>query len=98
MALAMEHYKQIRQAQINGARTIEELKSQVDFEINGNNIKDVNTVLINACKCMGLSIQEVVHLAHNGVETLDQLQMTTNAGMVCGRCNALLQNILDNKR
>lgn len=98
MKITMEEYKQIREAQIKGARTIEELAGHIDFEITDRNRKDVEATLANACKCMGVSVAEVVTLVNNGFTTLEQIQFDTNATEVCGRCTALIQNIIDNKR
>ena len=48
----MEKYKKIRQAQANGARTIDELKEMTDIVIeNDEERKEVEKVLQNACKC-----------------------------------------------
>ncbi len=55
MALEREKYLKIRKAQVEGARTIEELKAMSDIVIeNDTELQEVETLLQNACiqKCI----------------------------------------------
>ena len=100
MKLDMEKYKQIRMAQAKGARTIEELKELSDIVIeNEEELKEVEAVLKNACKCKNVSIEEVVNAVKNGADTIEKVMEATGAGTACGRCKAgLIANIIETKR
>ncbi len=100
MKLDMEKYKQIRMAQAKGARTIEELKELSDIVIeNEEELKVVEDVLKNACKCKNISIEEVVNTVKNGADTVEKVMEATGAGTACGRCKAgLIPNIIEMKR
>lgn len=100
MKLDMEKYKQIRMAQAKGARTIEELKELSDIVIeNEEELKEVEAVLKNACKCKNISIEEVVNTVKNGADTVEKVMEATGAGTACGRCKAgLIPNIIEMKR
>ena len=100
MKLDMEKYKKIRMAQAKGARTIEELAELSDIVIaNDEELKEVEAVLKNACKCKNVSIEEVVNAVKNGADTIEKVMEATGAGTACGRCNAgLIPNIIENKR
>ena len=96
----MEKYIKIRMAQSKGARTIEELKELSDIVIeNDEELKEVEAVLKNACKCKNVSIEEVVNAVKNGADTVEKVMEATGAGTACGRCKAsLIPNIIENKR
>ena len=96
----MEKYKLIRMAQGQGARTIEELKELTDIVIeNDEELKEVEAVLKNACKCKNISIEDVVNAVKNGADTVEKVMEATGAGTACGRCKAgLIPNIIENKR
>ena len=100
MKLDMEKYKQIRMAQAKGARTIEELKELSDIVIeNDEELKEVEAILKNACKCKNVSIEEVVNAVKNGADTVEKVMEVTGAGSACGRCKGgLITNIIENKR
>ena len=100
MKLDMEKYKQIRMAQAKGARTIEELKELSDIVIeNDEELKEVEAILKNACKCKNVSIEEVVNAVKNGADTVEKVMEVTGAGTACGRCKGgLITNIIENKR
>ena len=67
MNLAIEKYKKIRQAQANGARTIDDLKRMTDIVIeNDDEAKEMEAVLKNACKCRNVSVEEVAQAVRNG--------------------------------
>ena len=70
MNLEITKYKKIRQAQANGARTIEDLKVMTDIVIeNDEEAKEMEKVLKNACKCRNVSVEEVAQAVRNGADT-----------------------------
>lgn len=99
MALDMEKYKQVRMAQAQGARTIDELKKVSDIVIeNESEVKEIEALLQNACRCMGVSVQDVVNAVNNGASTVEAVGEATGAGTACGRCKSIIANIIENKR
>ena len=100
MKLDMEKYKKIRQAQANGARTIDELKEMTDIVIeNDEERKEVEKVLQNACKCKNVSVEEVERAVKNGADTVEKVMEATGAGSGCGRCKAgVIPSIIENKK
>ena len=99
MSLDMQKYKKVRAAQGQGARTIEELKNLSDIVIeNDDELKEIEEVLKNACRCRNVSIDQVATAVKNGADTLEKIGEATGAGTVCGRCKGLLENIIENKR
>ena len=99
MKLDMEKYKKIRQAQANGARTIDELKEMTDIVIeNDEERKEVEKVLQNACKCKNVSVEEVARAVRNGADTLEKVTAATGAGADCDKCKGgVLQSIIKNR-
>lgn len=99
MNLDMQKYIAIRQAQHKGARTIDELKKVADFEIeNDEELKNVEIVLKNACRCKNVSIEDVLNAVNSGFTTLDEVMNETGAGTGCGICKGLVESIITNKR
>lgn len=99
MNLEMDKYVKIRGAQAQGARTVEELKEMTDIVVeNEDELKEVEAVLKNACKCKGVSVEEVVAAVKNGADTIEKVAEATKATTVCGRCKGLVANIIENKR
>ena len=99
MNLDKEKYLKVRMAQGQGARTIEELKELSDIVIeNDEELKEVEAVLKNACKCKNVSIQEIVNAVNNGADTVEKVGEVTGAGTACGRCKGIISNIIENKR
>lgn len=99
MNLAMEKYLIVRKAQGQGARTVEELKNMSDIVIeNDDELKEIETLLKNACKCKNVSIEEVVNAVKNGADTVEKVVEITKAGSACGRCKGIITNVIENKR
>lgn len=99
MTLEMSKYLQVRKAQAQGARTIEELKEISDIVIeNEDELKDVETLIKSACKCKNVSIDTIVEAVKNGADTLEKVEEVTKAGTGCGRCKTIISNIIENKR
>lgn len=99
MNLDKEKYLQVRKAQAQGARTIEELKQISDINIeNETEEKEIKELLKNACKCKNVSIDEIVNAVKNGADTVEKVGEMTGAGTACGRCKTIISNIIENKR
>lgn len=99
MNLAMDKYVKIRGAQAQGARTVEELKEMTDIVIeNEDELKEVEAVLKNVCKCRGVSVEQVVASVKNGADTIEKVAESTRATTACGRCKGIVTNIIENKR
>ncbi|WP_042274567.1 (2Fe-2S)-binding protein [[Clostridium] dakarense] len=99
MTLELEKYLKVRMAQAQGARTIEELKGISDIAIeNEEEVKDVEELLKNACKCKNVSIETVVEAVKNGADTVEKVGEVTKAGTGCGKCKGIISNIVENKR
>ena len=99
MTLEMSKYLQVRKAQGQGARTVEELKAMSDIVIeNEEELKEVEALLKNACKCNNVSIETVVEAVKNGADTVEKVGEVTKAGTTCGRCKSIISNIIENKR
>lgn len=99
MALEMNKYLQVRKAQAQGARTIEELKEISDIIIeNEEELKDVEALIKSACKCKNVSIDTIVEAVKDGADTVEKVGEVTKAGTGCGRCKSIISNIIENKR
>ena len=97
MTLEMSKYLQVRKAQAQGARTIEELKEISDIVIE-EELKEVEALIKNVCKCKSVSIDTVVEAVKNGADTVEKVAEVTKAGSACGRCQGIILNIIENKR
>lgn len=99
MTLEMNKYLQVRKAQAQGARTIEELKEISDIVIeNEEELKEVEALIKNACRCKNVSIDTVVEAVKAGADTVEKVGEVTKAGTGCGRCASIISNIIENKR
>lgn len=99
MNLDMEKYKKIRAAQTQGARTIEEIQQSTTLSIdNDEERKKIEEVLKSACSCEKVSIETVLNAIEQGASTVEEIGEATGAGTHCGRCKALLANIIETKR
>ncbi|WP_122640749.1 (2Fe-2S)-binding protein [Romboutsia sp. Marseille-P6047] len=85
MGLEKEKYLKIRKAQAQGVRTVEELK-------------EIESLLRNACACKNVTIDEVVKAVENGADTVEKVGEATKAGTGCGRCKGIISDIIENKR
>ncbi len=99
MSLEKDKYAKVRGAQAQGARTIEELKEMTDIIIeNDAELKEIEEVLKNACRCKNVSVEEVVAAVKNGADTIEKVAEATKATVGCGRCKGVVANIIENKR
>lgn len=95
----MSKYLQVRKAQVQGARTIEELKEISDIVIeNEEELKEVEALIKTACKCKNVLIETIVEAVKNGADTVEKVGEATKAGTACGRCQSIISNIIENKR
>jgi len=99
MKLAMEKYLEVRKAQKQGARTLEEFKQISDIQIeNEEEEEQIKKLLKNACRCKEVSIEEVLEAIRQGADSVEKIGEATKAGTECGRCKGILENILENGR
>lgn len=95
------YYSTIRKSMVQGARTIDEI-----IEMAGvcNNCEgcDANLegILSSVCGCMKVSLKDVVDAVKGGADTVEKVGVITKAGTGedCGRCQALIQNIIELER
>lgn len=99
MNLAFEKYIKVRKAQAEGARTIEELKEKSDIVIETEEeLKEIEALIKNACKCKNVSIETIVQAVRNGNDTIEKVVEATKASSACGKCKGIITNIIENKR
>ena len=96
-------YITIRKAMIAGARTVEEVaeKSGVCTECEGCKL-ELDGILSSVCGCKKVSLEEVVNAVKEGADTVEKVGQITGAGTgvdeatgeECGKCKALIENII----
>ena len=59
---------------------------------------EIEKILASVCGCYNVSLKDVVDAVNNGCDTVDKVAEVTKAGAACGRCKALVQNVIDTKR
>lgn len=95
------YYSTIRKAMVQGARTIDEI-----IEVAGvcNACEGCKTelegILSSVCGCKEVSLKAVLDAIKGGADTVEKVGILTKAGTEedCGRCQALIQNIIDTGR
>lgn len=91
-------YLAIRQAMCSGARTVEELieKAGVCGECDGCR-ENLGWILSSVCGCKKVSLQTVVDAVKAGADTVEKVMAATGAGTGenCGKCQKLIQNVID---
>lgn len=90
------YYGDIRKAMCEGARTKEEVmeKAGVCGEWEGCK-NELQGVLDSLCGCKGVSMQVVIDAVRNGADTVEKVMEETTAGTDCGRCKALIANVIE---
>lgn len=91
-------YIAIRRAMINGVRTREELTAAVNVCNECEGCKEhIDYILGSICGCKHVALQAVVDVVKNGATTVEEVGELTGAGTGegCGRCKALIQNVID---
>jgi bacterioferritin-associated ferredoxin len=96
-------YITIRKAMIAGARTVEEIveSTGVCTECEGCK-EDLGNILASVCGCKKVSLETVVNAVKAGADTVEKVGEMTGAGTgvdevtgeECGKCKALIQNII----
>lgn len=89
-------YGDIRKAMCEGARSKEEIieKAGVCGECEGCE-SELQGILESVCGCMNVSLETVVNAVKAGNTEVDQVVEATGAGSDCGRCKALIANIIE---
>ena len=99
MILDNEKYIKVRSAQVQGARTVQDIKDMTDIVIeNDEEYREIDRLVQNVCKCQNVSVNEVVSAVKNGAQTVEQIMEENKAGTGCGRCKGIIVNILENKK
>ena len=99
MPLEMSKYLKVRHAQVEGARTVEELKEISDIVIeNEEELQEVEALIKMACRCKKVSIETVVEAVKAGADTVEKVGEVTKAGTNCGRCKSIIADVIENKR
>lgn len=88
-------YISIRKAMIAGARTRSEVQAQTNvcLDCKGCN-EQLDAVLASVCGCQQVPLQDVVDALKNGATTIEAIGEATGAGVTCGRCQALIANVI----
>lgn len=91
-------YSTIRKAMCEGARTIEELVEKTGVCTTCEGCKaELENILASVCGCKEVSLKAVIAAVKNGADTVDKVGQVTGAGTGedCGRCKALIANIIE---
>jgi len=89
-------YIQIRQAMCQNARTKTELKDKVGVCLTCTGCKEnLDWILASVCGCKNTSLTSVVEAVKSGAKTVEAVGDATGAGTDCGRCQVLIENIID---
>jgi len=91
-------YATIRKAMCEGARTQDDLIKLAGICNSCAGCKnEVDSILASVCGCMHVSLDEVLEAVKNGADTVEKVGEITGAGtgLECGRCQALIANIIE---
>lgn len=89
-------YSDIRKAMCGGARTAEEILEMAGICNECEGCKsELPGILASVCGCRGVSLKAVVDAVKSGVDTVEGVGELTGAGLDCGRCKALVENIIE---
>lgn len=93
-------YLTIRMAMVqHTARTVAEIQAITGAGTGcGGCIPDIEGILSSVCGCKGTSLQEVVDAVTAGATTVEAVGRETAAGIDCGRCKILIENVIQNRR
>lgn len=91
-------YSTIRRAMCDGARTVEDVKEKAGVcgQCSGCE-SELAGILSSVCGCKHVSLETVVNAVKNGADTVEKVGEITEAGTGedCGRCKALIANIIE---
>ena len=92
------YYSTTRKAMVQGARTIDEMIeiAGVCNACDGCNA-NLEGILSSVCGCENVSLKAVVDAVKDGADTVEKVGIVTKAGTGegCGRCQVLIQNIIE---
>lgn len=92
------YYSTTRKAMVQGARTIDEMIEMAGVCNACEGCKaNLKGILSSVCGCLEVSLKDVVDAVKNGADTVEKVGVITKAGTGedCGRCQALIQNIIE---
>lgn len=92
------HYSTIRKAMIQGARAMDEIKEMAGVCNTCEGCEaELEGILSSVCGCKEVSIKTVLDAVKGGADTVEKVGIITKAGTEedCGKCQALIQNIID---
>lgn len=90
-------YISIRKAMCSGARTMEDIKRMANVCTVCDGCKnELSQILSSVCGCKSVSMNAVIEAINNGAKSVDEVVEITGAGTGedCGRCKALIENII----
>jgi NAD(P)H-nitrite reductase large subunit len=97
-------YITIRKAMVAGARTKDEVAEQAGVCLVCEGCKaELEHILSSVCGCKKVSLETVIKAVKAGADTVEKVGEITGAGTgvdevtgeECGKCKALIQNIID---
>lgn len=91
-------YLTIRKTMCEGARTVEELVEKTGVCTTCEGCKsEIEQILSSVCGCKEVSLKTVIDAVKNGANTVEKVGEVTGAGtgVDCGRCKALIANIIE---
>ena len=77
------------------ARTKEEVKEMTGVCLECDSCKsELDQILSSVCGCKNVSLEAVVNAVKQGAVTADEVGLATGAGIDCGRCKVLVENVI----
>jgi len=88
-------YLTIRKAMSRGGRSFDEIASMTGVcgECEGCR-NELDWILSSVCGCLNVSLASVVEAVQNGADTMEKVGEVTGAGTDCGRCQILIENVI----
>ena len=92
------YYSTVRKAMVGGARSVDEVIEMAGV-CNACEGCEANLdgILSSVCGCEEVSLKAVVDAVKSGANTVEEVGLITKAGTGedCGKCQALIQNVID---
>ena len=89
-------YITLRKAMIQGVRTKEELQTSTGICLSCDGcVENVDYILASVCGCKNVMLADVVAAIKDGADTTEKVGEATGAGTICGRCQALVANVIE---
>lgn len=92
------YYGDIRKAMCEGARTKEEVMEKAGVCGECEDCKaELQGVLDSLCGCKEVSMKTVIEAVRKGADTVEKVMEETTAGTGedCGKCQALIANVIE---